>query len=40
MAVDESGAPDGRPLTRRGRETRQRIVAAAAELMLDRKSVV
>jgi AcrR family transcriptional regulator len=35
MAVDESGAPDGRPLTRRGRETRQRIVAAAAELMFD-----
>jgi TetR/AcrR family transcriptional repressor of nem operon len=34
MAVDESGAPDGRPLTRRGRETRQRIVAAA-ELMFD-----
>jgi TetR/AcrR family transcriptional regulator, transcriptional repressor for nem operon len=35
MAVNESGAPDGRPLTRRGRETRQRIVAAAAELMFD-----
>src|SRR3984885_2821207 len=35
MAVDESGAPDGRPLTRRGRETRQRIVAAAAGLMFD-----
>jgi AcrR family transcriptional regulator len=35
MAVDESGEPDGLPLTRRGRETRQRIVAAAAELMFD-----
>jgi AcrR family transcriptional regulator len=35
MTVDESGAPDGRPRTRRGRETRQRIVAAAAELMFD-----
>ena len=35
MAVDESGAQAGRPLTRRGRETRQRIVAAAAELMFD-----
>src|ERR1700722_3963343 len=35
MAVDESGAPDGRPLTRRGREARQRIAAAAAGLMFD-----
>src|SRR5579862_9743939 len=31
----ETGAPAGRPLTRRGRETRLRIVAAAAELMFD-----
>src|ERR1700753_1459226 len=31
----ETGAPAGRPLTRRGRETRQRIVAAAAALMCD-----
>src|ERR1700753_853926 len=31
----ETGAPAGRPLTRRGRETRQRIVAAAAALMFD-----
>src|ERR1700742_2913378 len=35
MAVDEIGAPDGRPLTRRGRETRQRILAAAATLMFE-----
>ena len=35
MAVNEAGAPDDRPLTRRGRETRQRIVAAAAELMFE-----
>ena len=35
MAANEAGAPDGRPLTRRGRETRQRIVAAAAELMFE-----
>src|ERR1700743_2633428 len=35
MAVDEIGAPDGRPRTRRGRETGQRIVAAAAELMFE-----
>src|ERR1700753_435156 len=35
MAVDESERPGGRPLTRRGRETRQRIVAAAAELMFE-----
>src|ERR1700744_6006861 len=33
MGENEAGAPAGRPLTRRGRETRQRIVAAAAELM-------
>ena len=35
MGEHETGAPAGRPLTRRGRETRQRIVAAAAELMFD-----
>jgi TetR/AcrR family transcriptional regulator, transcriptional repressor for nem operon len=35
MAVNEAGASDGRLLTRRGRETRQRIVAAAAELMFE-----
>lgn len=35
MAANEAGAPDGRPLTRRGRETRQRIVTAAAELMFE-----
>src|SRR5216684_7627522 len=35
MGEDETGAPAGRPLTRRGRETRQRIVAAAAELMFE-----
>jgi AcrR family transcriptional regulator len=35
MAPNEAGASDGRPLTRRGRETRQRIVAAAAELMFE-----
>ena len=35
MGENEAGAPAGRPLTRRGRETRQRIVAAAAELMFD-----
>jgi TetR/AcrR family transcriptional repressor of nem operon len=35
MSEHETGAPAGRPLTRRGRETRQRIVAAAAELMFD-----
>ena len=35
MAVNEAKAGDGRPLTRRGRETRQRIVAAAAELMFE-----
>src|SRR6266852_7756589 len=35
MGENETGAPAGRPLTRRGRETRQRIVAAAAELMFE-----
>ena len=35
MGENETGAPAGRPLTRRGRETRQRIVAAAAERMFD-----
>ncbi len=35
MAVDQAEAGDGRRLTRRGRETRQRIVAAAAELMFE-----
>src|SRR5712672_2113441 len=35
MRVNEIGTPEGRPLTRRGRETRQRIVAAAAELMFE-----
>lgn len=35
MAENDAGAGAGRPLTRRGRETRQRIVAAAAELMFD-----
>ena len=35
MGENETGALAGRPLTRRGRETRQRIVAAAAELMFD-----
>src|SRR6202011_3342768 len=35
MSDHETGAPAGRPLTRRGRETRQRIVAAASELMFD-----
>ncbi|HXP58563.1 MAG TPA: helix-turn-helix domain-containing protein, partial [Streptosporangiaceae bacterium] len=33
MAVTEVTADQGRRLTRRGRETRRRIVAAAAELM-------
>ena len=33
--ADEAQAGDGRPLTRRGRQTRQRILAAAAELMLE-----
>src|SRR5579859_7232956 len=35
MSENETGTQAGRPLTRRGRETRQRIVAAAAELMFD-----
>ena len=35
MAENDAGAGAGRPLTRRGRETRQRIVAAAAELMFE-----
>ena len=35
MAANEAGVPEGRPLTRRGRETRQRIVVAAAELMFE-----
>jgi AcrR family transcriptional regulator len=35
MTAKEAGAAAGRPLTRRGRETRQRIVAAAAELMFE-----
>jgi AcrR family transcriptional regulator len=33
MAENEAETGTGRPLTRRGRETRQRILAAAAELM-------
>ncbi len=35
MAVNQADAGDQRRLTRRGRETRQRIVAAAAELMFE-----
>ena len=35
MAGDKSDAGDEQPLTRRGRQTRQRIVAAAAELMFE-----
>jgi TetR/AcrR family transcriptional regulator, transcriptional repressor for nem operon len=35
MAENEAGTGSGRALTRRGRETRQRIVAAAAELMFE-----
>ena len=35
MAENDAGASPRRPLTRRGRETRQRIVAAAAELMFE-----
>jgi AcrR family transcriptional regulator len=35
MAENDAETETGRPLTRRGRETRQRIVAAAAELMFD-----
>ena len=34
--MTKNGAGDGRRLTRRGRQTRQRIVTAAAELMFDR----
>src|ERR1700743_3971741 len=35
MVVNRAETGDGRPLTRRGRETRGRIVAAAAELMFE-----
>jgi TetR/AcrR family transcriptional regulator, transcriptional repressor for nem operon len=35
MVVNQAQASDGRRLTRRGQETRQRIVAAAAELMFE-----
>jgi TetR/AcrR family transcriptional regulator, transcriptional repressor for nem operon len=35
MAVNQAETGDGRRLTRRGQETRQRIVAAAAELMFE-----
>jgi TetR/AcrR family transcriptional regulator, transcriptional repressor for nem operon len=35
MAVNQAEAGDGRRLTRRGQQTRQRIVAAAAELMFE-----
>src|SRR6201986_4784769 len=35
MVVNEAGASDGRRLTRRGQQTRTRIVAAAAELMFE-----
>lgn len=35
MSRDQAETGTGRPLTKRGRETRQRIVAAAAELMFD-----
>jgi AcrR family transcriptional regulator len=35
MTGNERAETGGRPLTRRGQETRQRIVAAAAELMFD-----
>jgi AcrR family transcriptional regulator len=35
MAADNAGLPERRSLTKRGRETRLRIVAAAAELMFD-----
>jgi AcrR family transcriptional regulator len=35
MAAKDAALPEQRPLTKRGRETRQRIVAAAAELMFD-----
>ena len=35
MSHEQAGAGTGRPLTKRGRETRHRIVAAAAGLMFD-----
>ena len=35
MSHDEAETGTGRPLTRRGRETRERIIAAAAGLMFD-----
>src|ERR1700761_6308252 len=35
VSHDQAETGTGRPLTKRGRETRQRIVAAAAELMFD-----
>ena len=35
MAVNQAEAGDGRRLTRRGQQTRRRIVAAAAELMFE-----
>jgi AcrR family transcriptional regulator len=35
MAADNAALPEQRSLTKRGRETRLRIVAAAAELMFD-----
>src|SRR6201992_4121233 len=35
MAVNQAEAGDGRRLTRRGQQTRTRIVAAAAELMFE-----
>src|SRR6201996_3807958 len=35
MVVNQAGASDGRRLTRRGQQTRTRIVAAAAELMFE-----
>ena len=35
ISVSDSQAGTGRPLTKRGRETRERIVAAAAALMFD-----
>jgi AcrR family transcriptional regulator len=35
MPSSKAALPEQRPLTKRGRETRQRIVAAAAELMFD-----
>src|SRR6201995_3298776 len=35
MSEQATGTPGGRPLPKRGRETRERIVAAAAGLMFD-----